>query len=135
MSQNRSSSALVAALLIPALLFGTVIGLVLYAAVEDDDAPAAASGCGGVGVSITLPDGVELPQLDGYSDVQVSNALVILTVARDRGLDTRAAQIAITTALTESSLQNLANAGNFSPGADSEWASVWPAWREVAMLS
>ena len=55
----------------------------------------------------------DLPAVEGYTPVQVANAAVILTVANERELGPQGARVALITAIQESGLRNLANAGGF----------------------
>lgn len=75
----------------------------------------------------------ELPQVDGYSKAQLTNAAVIIATASMRGMGAQGARIGLITALQESALRNLANAGEFDyPAAPSsvmtseQWAALKP---------
>ncbi|HIZ36386.1 MAG TPA: M23 family metallopeptidase [Candidatus Ruania gallistercoris] len=132
------SGAVIAVVAIPALVFGGMVAfLLLLSGNEEDAGQGAAALCGGDGVSITVSS-TELPaEVAGFSGRQLENAAVIVTVAAERDLDQRAAVIGVMTAIAESRLQNLANAGEFlyPPGSRVMTSSQWAEAREVAMLS
>ncbi|TFH68155.1 M23 family metallopeptidase [Cellulomonas sp. HD19AZ1] len=74
----------------------------------------------------------DLPAVDGFTDVQVRNAAVIVSIANQRGLGAQGARVGIITALQESGLRNLANAGKFRYPARTtvmtaaQWAAIQP---------
>lgn len=129
MPQRSSIAIIVIALAAPALLLGLLFAVVLL-----DDSDSASAACLDDPVEVALPE--DWPDdVAGFTGAQLVNAGHIIAVAADRDLSTRAATIALMTAITESGLRNLANAGEFTPPPGSRWAQEWPSWRQVAMLS
>lgn len=74
----------------------------------------------------------ELPDVDGFTEVQLRNAAIIITTAGQRGLGTQGARVGLITAMQESGLRNLANAGKFTYPTKTkvmtraQWASLQP---------
>ena len=114
-----------------------IFGLFLVVVVLDADSPDAAAGAAGacdLSGTLTQVDTSSLPaEVGGYSGRQLENAAIIIDVAASRGLSERAAAIAVMTAMQESILLNLANAGGFTSPASR--ADGWATQRAVAILS
>lgn len=75
----------------------------------------------------------DLPEVDGFTEAQLRNAAVVITSASQRGLGQQGARIGLITALQESGLRNLANAGKFvypakgsSVMTRAQWAALQP---------
>lgn len=118
---------------IPLAVVGGVAAFVMLLSPSPSDTAA-----GTCTAPVVAADGQTLPDSIGsYDAVQVRNAAVIVSVAAERGLPPAAAAIAITTAITESGLRNLANEGKFirPPTSRVMSAAEWDTWRAVATLS
>ncbi|TDE88157.1 M23 family metallopeptidase [Occultella glacieicola] len=131
---NRGAGVGLAAIIAAPLAL--IFGLLLVVVILDEDSSDAAAAAGSCDLSgqITLVDTSALPgEVAGYSGRQLENAAIIIDVAASRGLSERAAAIAVMTAMRESTLLNLANAGTYTPPAS--WTGDWAAQRSVAILS
>lgn len=73
----------------------------------------------------------ELPLVEGFSQAQLTNAAVIITVANQRGLGEQGARIGLITALQESGLKNLANAGAFTYPAKGSSVMTRAQWDRI----
>lgn len=70
-------------------------------------------------------------EVAGYSGVQLTNAAVIIKMANDRNLGTQGARVALITAMQESRLRNLANAGEFTYPASGSRVMTEAQWKVV----
>jgi hypothetical protein len=90
---------------LPAVLFATLIGLVLLLAAA---ALTPAQACEPAGPALVV-DGRSLPPgtVAGYGGAQLQNAALVMHAAQARGLDVHAQTLGVMTAMGESSLQVL----------------------------
>lgn len=79
----------------------------------------------------------DLPAVEGFTTTQLSNAAIVISVARERDLGVQGARIGLITALQESGLRNLANAGKFKyPAATKVMTRAqWDAVRPIVATS
>lgn len=130
---QRRAWAISAAVLLPLLLVGgLVLGLIVVLVGGQDKALAACAADNEMTPSIV--DVSSLPgSIDGYGTAQLANAAIIVDRANRSKLPTKAAQIAVMTAMQESGLRLLANDGSFSYPAGSRVMSkgAWDTAREV----
>lgn len=103
----------------------TVGAVVLLAAMDETPEETRAG---------AVPCGSSAPVAD-LSPVQSRNARIITGVARERGLDQRAAEIAVATALAETGLVNFANDGSSELYASESDRPLTDIEREVARRS
>lgn len=123
-----------AVLLAPLAGVGLVVGILLFG-----DTPVADPVIDACRVSgtITTADGDAITEVAGFTGPQLINAAVIINTAADRELGDRGARIGLITAIQESGLRNLANAGQFAypPGSQVMTADQWAVVREQVKLS
>lgn len=117
-------------------ILGAGIGVLVGAALAPLFAAAGAGpeSCSGEAQAAPTPVMLTalLPsEIDGFSGAQLRNAATIVSVAAARGLDGRAAQIAMMVAIQESGLLNLANAGQYVRPINSRVMSA-DAWSTAA---
>lgn len=124
----------VALLTAPLAGLGLVVGVLLFG-----DTPVAdpvINACQVAG-TVTTAAGDKVTDVAGFTGAQLANAAVIINTAEDRGLGDRGARIGLITAIQESGLRNLANAGQFVYPAGSRvmTAEQWAVVREQVKLS
>jgi len=115
---------------LPAVLFATLIGLVLLLAAA---ALTPAQACQAAGPALAVDDRT-LPSapIAGYGGAQLENAALIMHAARAKGLDLHAQTVGVMTAMGESSLQVLDRGdaagpdsrGLFQQRANGAWGSL-----------
>jgi len=115
---------------LPAVLFATLIGLVLLLAAA---ALTPAQACQAAGPALALDDRT-LPSapIAGYGGAQLENAALIMHAAQAKGLDLHAQTVGVMTAMGESSLQVLDRGdaagpdsrGLFQQRANGAWGSL-----------
>jgi hypothetical protein len=118
----------------PLVGIGLVVGILLFG-----DPPAADPVIDACQVSgtVTAANGDKVTDVAGFTGPQLANAAVIINTAADRGLGDRGARIGLITAIQESGLRNLANAGQFAYPAGSRvmTADQWAVVREQVKFS
>src|SRR5690554_1983720 len=124
-----------AILALPVGLIGALLAVVLIFD-RGGGTVSAAPLCGLSGESRQV-DLDNLPETPGYDEVQRTNAAIIISTAADLDINAHGAAIGVMTAITESGLRNLANAGEFAypTGSSVMSRAAWSEAREVAMLS
>ena len=124
-----------AILALPLGLIGALLAVVLIFD-RGGGTVSAAPLCGLSGESRQV-DLDNLPETPGYDEVQRTNAAIIISTAADLDINAHGAAIGVMTAITESGLRNLANAGDFAypTGSSVMSRAAWSEAREVAMLS
>ncbi len=115
---------------LPAVLFATLIGLVLLLAAA---ALTPAQACQAAGPALAVDDRT-LPSapIAGYGGAQLENAALIMHAAQAKGLDLHAQTVGVMTAMGESSLQVLDRGdaagpdsrGLFQQRANGAWGSL-----------
>ena len=115
----------------------TVLGLVAGVVLSDEPEEPAVGACRVIG-DVTTADGTVVEDVAGFTGVQLRNAAVVINAAAERGLGDRGARIGLITAIQESGLRNLANAGQFTypaRGSRVMTAAQWAIVREQVKLS
>lgn len=121
---------------LPMLLLGVLLAVVVILDDTDSQHISAGHRCGLAGESPQV-DLVDLPTTPGFDEAQRTNTAIIINTAAGLGVSAHGAAIGVMTAITESGLRNLANAGEFTYPAGSRVMSsaAWAEARRVAMLS
>jgi hypothetical protein len=112
-----------------------VVGILLFGDLPPEEPTIDACLVSG---NITAADGQRVSEVAGFTGAQLSNAAVIINLAAERGLGDRGARIGLITAIQESGLRNLANAGQFTyPAGGSRvmTPAQWDVVREQVTLS
>lgn len=102
------------------------VGTVVWLALAEDGGSGGPAGGDCAAVAATVAD---------LSQVQTRNARVIATVARERGLERTAAEIAVATSMAETGLTNFANDGTSELSAAEIGRPLSQLEREVARRS
>ncbi|MCL3863022.1 M23 family metallopeptidase [Actinotalea sp. K2] len=119
---------------VPLTALALVAGILLL---DDPKEAPAIDACQVVG-EVTTATGDVVQEIAGFTGVQLRNAAVVINTATDRGLGDRGARIGLITAIQESGLRNLANAGAFTypaRGSSVMSASQWAVLRDQVRLS
>lgn len=111
MGEKKGSGGAIVLLLVPVLVIGGIFGIFLLLMGAGGGKPTAA--CGGGGTA-SIVDVSKVPQgpIAGYNYDQLVVAAGVMNAAQKLGLDGRAQQIGVMTAMGESSLQSLTYGDN-----------------------
>ena len=103
-AQSKTTATVAAVAAVPALVFGTMFGLLLVG--NGNAAGCNPTGCAGTSTGITIdPARVPATEIAGYGHDQLVNAAQIIRAGKDLGLSVRDQTIGVMTAMGESSLR------------------------------
>ncbi|RII99068.1 C40 family peptidase [Clavibacter michiganensis] len=100
----------------PVVGLAALVVVVFSVVIDGGSDRASASACAAAGPAVAVQTGQLPDRIGAYSGEQIQNAVSILSIGRQRGLDRHAQQVALIAAMTESGLRDLEGGDRDSAG-------------------